>query len=903
MKAKLFTMVWFAVTASLGAATPVLQVMRSAAGGASLLRNGNFKQARDGQALEWRAAPQGYQVAPNEGRGGSQALRCQTASADGWAGASQTLTLNRREVAPLIVRGWSKAANVSGGTDSGYSLYVDIVYADGTPLWGQTGNFHCGTHDWEPREFVILPDQPVKSLTLHCIFRGHAGQVWFDDVSVQEVTAEGGAVLFQGVPMTAQSVKALAANANSPEAATTVENEPRKPANSSTLTTQDGLQLALHDQAVVGFAAADLKSPSNSPIGFLARDVAANSDVFAFENGTCAELGLRIEARFTAHSNHIEVLGRVTDLTGKDRAVTLLFGLPVDATGWHWGDDIRRERTIRGKGEFVNQVAVRCGATGTMSLYPVGAIWNDTTGLALALDLAQPAQYRVGYHAGLKLLFLAYDFGLVKDTERFPSSADFRFVIYRFAPPWGFRAAWQKYMEIFPAQFEVRSKAQGIWMPFTDVSKVADWQDFGFRYHEGNNNVSWDDQHGVLSFRYTEPMTWWMRMKKGIPRTMSEALKARDELANGYNDHQRQMARVAQVAGMFDETSQPALQFRDTPWCDGAVWSLNPNPYLGSRLLEESFPLASLPPKTSSGLTNAATVYWNDSIKQALYGPKAKGKLDGEYLDSLEGYVTADLNFRREHFRSTTVPLTFSAETKQPALFKGLAVFEFTRWMANDVHGLGKLMFANGVPYRFTFLCPCLDVMGTETDWLRAGKYQPADLARMDLWRTMSGQKPYLLLMNTDYDAFTTDRVEKYFQRSLFYGMWPSMFSHNAAENPYWQNPKWYNRDRALFKKYIPIIRQVAEAGWQPVTQAASDNVHISVERFGPDDHANLFFTAFNDTAKIQTGVLRPRYQELAFDPSAHAVELLSGQPPKSAEQGWQIRLSPQEVAVIRLSK
>ena len=51
-------------------------------------------------------------------------------------------------------------------------------------------------------------------------------------------------------------------------------------------------------------------------------------------------------------------------------------------------------------------------------------------------------------------------------------------------------------------------------------------------------------------------------------------------------------------------------------------------------------------------------------------------------------------------------------------------MFEFTKWFCDDVHRLGKLTFANGVPYRFTFLCPWLDVMGTETDWLRGGKYR-----------------------------------------------------------------------------------------------------------------------------------------------------------------------------------
>jgi len=131
------------------------------------------------------------------------------------------------------------------------------------------------------------------------------------------------------------------------------------------------------------------------------------------------------------------------------------------------------------------------------------------------------------------------------------------------------------------------------------------------------------------------------------------------------------------------------MQFQDAPWCNGAIWSLNPNPWLGP-----------------SNVLNAATVHWNPEVKEKLYGPAAKGRLDGEYLDSLEGYVTADLNFRRDHFRSTTVPLTFSPETKQPALFKGLAVFEFTRWLAGDVHRMGKLMFANSVPYRFTYLCP-----------------------------------------------------------------------------------------------------------------------------------------------------------------------------------------------------
>ncbi len=846
---------------------PVLRVMGDDSAGTALLRNGGFEELREGRPVGWQPFNHGFQSAPGAGRGGSAAIVCENATDKTASGASQTLVLNQTNVTPLVVRGWSRAEGVTGGTDSDYSLYVDLTYADGTPLWGQTAGFRCGTHDWERREFMILPEKPVKSLTLHCLFRGHAGKVWFDDVSLDELRAADGAVLFQGA-----TVHPLA----------TVVEAPSKP--TATFATHDGLELGLHDDTVTSLRLGDRELAASSAFGgFLVRDVATNSDFYGFENGGRPELGLKLNAEFQASADHVTVTGRITDTTGRDRAVTLVFALPLDAAGWRWGDDIRRSREIHGNGEFANVVGVRCGATGTMSLYPLGAVWNDRAGLALALDMAQPAQYRISYHTGTRQLCIAYDFGLVRDAERFPGSADFRFVIYGFDPHGGFRAAFQKLTTIFPDYFEVRSREQGLWMPFTDVSTVHGWQDFGFRYHEGNNNVPWDDAHGVLSFRYTEPMTWWMALKPDLPRTPAEAFRVRDEIAASANSGQRRFAEAAQTAAMFDEAGAPGLLFRNEPWCNGAVWSLNPNPHL-------------------PGAVNAATLYWNAAIKQQLYGPEAKGQLDGEYLDSLEGYVTADLNFRRDHFRYTTVPLTFSADTRQPALFKGLAVFEFTKWLAGDVHRLGKLMFANGVPYRFTFLCPWLDVLGTETDWLRDGRYRPVPLPQSDLWRTMAGGKPYLLLMNTDFDTFGPAMVEKYFQRALFYGMWPGFFSHNAADNPYWGNPKWYDRDRPRFQKYLPLIRRVAEAGWQPVTDAKCDNDAIFVERFGPDAGGAVYFTLLNDTAQEQSGTVRCDAKALRLPRGVVAQELVSGERLVAADGGWPVRLAPQEAKVICLA-
>jgi hypothetical protein len=861
-------------------ATPAMRIIKPTQSAPSLLRNGDFEAGQDGKPTGWSPAAKGFVLAANQGRDASRALACENRAASDWTGASQTLFLNRTNAIPLTVRGWSKAENVSGSPDSGYSLYVDIEYQDGTPLWGQTANFRTGSHDWQERELLILPQKPVKSLTLHCILRGHSGNAWFDDVSLSEVRTEGDNIIFEGVPITV-------------EPRTAASRKPVKPLDVAAAT-KDGLALRMGGGAVQSLRVGSNELGDAASSGFLARDVAAGSDFYSFGgSASCPELSLKLQTEFKAESNHIAVSGRISDTSGKDRAVTLLFALPIDVTGWHWGDDIRRSRVINGNAELVNAANVGCGATGAISLYPLAAVYSEKVGLALGLDMGQPAQYRLVCHPGTKQFYIAYDFGLVPETERFAGAADFRFVIFRFDPQWGFRAAFEKYMSVFSEFFQVRSPDQGIWMPFTDVSKVQGWQDFGFKYHEGNNNVPWDDEHGVLSFRYTEPMTWWMRMAKDVPRTTAEAVRIRDELARNGKGHEARMAQVTQPAAMWDDSGQPALTFRDEPWCNGAVWSLYPNPNLPAT----SGPAAGT---DNSPRYNGATVYWNNSVKEDLYGPSAKGKQDGEYLDSIEGYVTTDLNFRREHFRYTSVPLTFAMDTKQPALWKGLAVYEFTRWMSEDVHRMGKLMFANGVPYRLSFLCPWLDVLGTETDWLQNGKYRPASDSQMSFWRTMSGGKPYLLLMNTDYDRFTPELVEKYFQRSLFYGMFPSMFSHNAAENPYWQNPKWYNRDRELFKKYLPLVKRVAEAGWQPVTLARCDNTEILVERFGPDKQGKVFWTLLNDTTTRQS--CKVKFEQLKFQTGSLA-ELISGavvQP--SRGEPLALTLQPQQTEVIEAS-
>lgn len=97
-------------------------------------------------------------------------------------GAAQNVVLSQEKPVKLAVEGWSKAEAVSGGADANYSLYVDLLHQDGSPLWGQTATFSTGTHDWQFSRKIIESGRPIKSANIHILFRSHQGTVWFRDV-------------------------------------------------------------------------------------------------------------------------------------------------------------------------------------------------------------------------------------------------------------------------------------------------------------------------------------------------------------------------------------------------------------------------------------------------------------------------------------------------------------------------------------------------------------------------------------------------------------------------------------------------------------------------------------------------------------------------------------------------
>ena len=557
---------------------------------------------------------------------------------------------------------------------------------------------------------------------------------------------------------------------------------------------------------------------------------------------------------------------------------------------------------MEGKAEFCNAIQLRSGANGKMSLYPLAAVWKDDktsgSGLALGLDMAHPAQYRLVYHAGTRQFFIAYDFGLAPESEPFPSSADFRFVIYRFDPRWGFRAALQKYYELFPQHFVKRVTREGVWMPFTDIAAVPRSEDFGFAFQEGGSNVPFDDHHDIASFVYVEPMSHWLPMPPTAPRTYESALDIlRKDLAGARGREKADMAAATLTSSIAVSDGRFFLYLVKCPWCDGGVFSLNPDPAI---------------PTTPRQPFNKAMVMSN-AIAQAFAknpGTTASGSpwppapgLDGVYLDSLE-MSSGELNYRREHFRTASVPLVFDRDGR-PCQLMIFNTWKYERDLAKQLHSRGKLLFANAVLWQFSFPAPPLDILGTEVNWQPRGEYQPDSDATMNFRRALCRQKPYCLLMNTDYSRFTPELVEHYFQRCLFYGIWPGFFDQEAAsKDPYWcSSKKWYERDRPLFQQYIPLLRRITTAGWQPLTYARCSNPEILLERFGPGRDGSVYLTLLNNSPHSQNGRIELDHAALKLARKPKAVRLVSNEPLASSASGYAISLRPHQAEVICFSR
>ncbi|MHB1196386.1 MAG: hypothetical protein ACYC0A_06060 [Lutibacter sp.] len=121
----------------------------------------------------------------------------------------------------------------------------------------------------------------------------------------------------------------------------------------------------------------------------------------------------------------------------------------------------------------------------------------------------------------------------------------------------------------------------------------------------------------------------------------------------------------------------------------------------------------------------------------------------------------------------------------------------------------------------------------------------------------------------------------------------------DASNDPYWKDAEKIENGRPFFKKYIPIIKQIAGAGWEPVTEAVTNVESVRIERFGDDKE--LFFTVRNNGNKDVQCVVSLNLEQLKIFRKFSATELVGGQPIKVDKNKLHITIPVNRTQVIQI--
>ena len=533
------------------------------------------------------------------------------------------------------------------------------------------------------------------------------------------------------------------------------------------------------------------------------------------------DLSLRLETVYRAEPDMIIVDGEVEDTSGTDRAVTVSFRLPIDASGWTWFDDIQNDQVMEDGARY--GTARLLGEKDptqrrTIALYPFAALGNGATALALAVPMDAPRAFRLCYDSE-RGFFVNYEFGLSQATEKFPGKATFQFCVYRIDPQWGFRSAAQRYYESHPEYFVKRVEREGSLGGMLDLGTIAPsdvvipvFVDFDWQNRE---RVPAHRRELAKVLRYTEFTGWWgwaigIRPAQAEQQpTPEQAWHHVEELANG--DPPNEVALCLLNCALHDRDGRRRLHWDYQPQWGGYNYLCNPDPEIVG---------------IGGGQVNRYTLTYDREVSEV-----ARYNLDGMRYDN--PIVFATDNFRREHFQWADHPLVFDHHSKRPVLCQDFSAYECARAIANDMHAQGKLVGSNYTPAGYPsdlFRIELLDVIESETLWT-----WPTN-AKLALQRTLAGQKTVCMSAQEAKRDWPLDRIEAEMKQAMFYGTFYYLSSV----------PELHNR-------WMPLTQRLAKAGWEPITHAWCPALEPMVERFGRRADRNLHFTLRNETDETRS--------------------------------------------------
>ena len=619
-----------------------------------------------------------------------------------------------------------------------------------------------------------------------------------------------------------------------------------------------------------------------------------------FFNATSAADSLSLAVDVKAKDGAYEIRAMVSDLSQppRPRALNVVADVQRDLTGWLWHGGWRADNKIESALVFRNVELL--GAI-PVSRYPFTAVSKDGRGFAFGTPFDEPAfESRVTTAHGVRSTTAI---GLlVRGVDGHGTQATLRWTAFPFAGTWGFRSAAAVYYKAMAHTFPPShaGEKEGTWLWPVWPSKTPDNpDDFGLTFWEApatagckTNEVAAAHARGIGAYPYTEVLGMRQPLKTfpdGSHPPVEERLAELKSWAADADTKLRWFAAPRHIAAQAALNSLPVQPDGTHPftvekydnWAQW--WKTNPDPRIGR--------------------PNRAALCWDYTI-----GP-GMDIVDGVYLDSMS-YMSFTIDYRNvrpEHLAVMTENLVYDGETGRPCADGIQHQRAFVSWLAGILHAKGKRIFANGAGITHRFNATLIDIFGHEVGGFGRRPLievpEPEYLALEK--RFYAYHRPVSNLLQegsfkNPVSELTAGDVRRYVEHQMFYGFYPGISTIGGEKKAGYKNWRRYfdatracERDRALFKKAIPVIRRLNRAGWEPETMMRSRTKGVIVERYGTPGAGDCLFTVRNTSTQSVDTVLAPECK-VSFAPVWNGAGLSS-----QADETWRLPLSPGETVVL----
>jgi hypothetical protein len=655
-----------------------------------------------------------------------------------------------------------------------------------------------------------------------------------------------------------------------------------------------GLKLDLQDNGnISGVELSGEKLPKGTAGGFYLREPNSAKKVSMVGTAVSKDgkldlaltspLQAKVRAQFTEGNGFIEVVGVLEDLTGKDRGLWLGFNVPVNTTGWKWGQTLSTSPVISKEAPAY--------AEGN-NLVPIPAAWTDQGGIALCIPPTDPCVFEVGADAdGLRIQMA---FGLSQATLKFPSKAPFRFRIYSIGGTWGFRDALAKYYDWYPDYYRIEPKVM------TALSHHHDW--IGMNYVNDSFKTDRQIDPDVKEYMAYTKTSARIDGEKGL-KTNAQYLNA---IAKTDTIQHYEKSGAADSKLLMEGRAALINSICYNP--DGSFGTFKEGGSI-------DFP-HNCDPDLFADRTPHYPVYADIYLRKATDLRKL-GNFVSIHWDRLGGWSNF-LNYRRDHFAYIDHPLTFDQQGrvcihtqftnyelfdayrlqfKQGGLFHEAAGMKTYNWEKIPNKPAGQT--SGGL-----FFVASLAAGG----W-HEGSFKPIELGGFDFERMVVGRKSYRISSGNimkQKEPPTLELIKSALAKTTAYGFACAVqwqYFYPPGHSGYLKDYSWYTKPehKALWDKYEPANLAIRLAGWEPVTHAYANSPAVQLQRFGRGETIYLTVWGPEPPASVEIEVDAAK---LGLKGKPSFSEMVANTPMKITQspKGWKLTV-PMEKDMTRVIK